>query len=367
MLAEALERRDDILLCRFIIVTLGKLGDRRAVPILLEHLPEVQNRREMVEALGALGDPAAVPALVESLQHDAYVPVRAAAATALAQIGRGGGKNDGDNGGTNESAAPRHLIAVLTEAARHDTEPMVVAAARAAAASSEGAARERPGAGRARRCPAAGARFRRRWRSGSARSSSSVSASRPASTPTVFIRWRSSANGCAPGRCRCATRSPSRTPSSRRCSTSGARGRSSTGSRPRWARPGIMLCALAGLGGGGASSRRAAARRRAPAVVVAFCAPIAILLGQVGVHHHPGRPLHDAVPGRAAGGDRSRSRRPAAASLPAAHPAGRRALDQPARRLGGRRRGRGAPRARAAAAPPPGPATSSSPSPRRPR
>ena len=31
-LAEALDRRDDILLCRLIIVTLGKLGDRRAVP-----------------------------------------------------------------------------------------------------------------------------------------------------------------------------------------------------------------------------------------------------------------------------------------------------------------------------------------------
>ncbi|HSY39546.1 MAG TPA: HEAT repeat domain-containing protein, partial [Polyangia bacterium] len=124
VLAEALERHDDILLCRFIIVTLGKLGDRRAVPLLLAHLPEVQNRRAMVEALGALGDPAAVPALVESLQHDAYVPVRAAAATALAQIG----KSDGD-------ANAKHLIAVLTEAARHDTEPMVVAAARAAAAS----------------------------------------------------------------------------------------------------------------------------------------------------------------------------------------------------------------------------------------
>ena len=125
VLAQALERHDDILLCRFIIVTLGKLGDRRAVPILLAHLPEVQNRREMVEALGALADPAAVPALVECLQHDAYVPVRAAAATALAQIG----KDDRDG------TARRHLIAVLTSAARQDTEPMVVAAARAAAES----------------------------------------------------------------------------------------------------------------------------------------------------------------------------------------------------------------------------------------
>ena len=128
VLAEGLERRDDILLCRFIIVTLGKLGDRRAVPLLLAHLPEVQNRREMVEALGALGDPAAVPALVETLQHDAYVPVRAAAATSLAQLGKNEGKNEG-------SAGAKHLIAVLSDAARHDTEPMVVGAARAAAES----------------------------------------------------------------------------------------------------------------------------------------------------------------------------------------------------------------------------------------
>ena len=42
-----------------IIVSLGKLRDRRAVPVLLEHLPEVQNRREMVDALGEIGDPAA--------------------------------------------------------------------------------------------------------------------------------------------------------------------------------------------------------------------------------------------------------------------------------------------------------------------
>ena len=126
VLAEALDRHEDILLCRFIVVTLGKLGDRRAVPILLAHLAEVQNRREMVEALGALGAPTAVPALIETLQHDAYVPVRAAAATSLAQIGQSGGKNA-------DSAPTRRLIAVLKEAARHDTEPMVIAAARAAA------------------------------------------------------------------------------------------------------------------------------------------------------------------------------------------------------------------------------------------
>jgi arylsulfatase A-like enzyme len=125
VLAEALERRDDMLLCRLIIVTLGKLGDRRAVPILLQHLPEVQNRREMVEALGRLGDPAAIGPLLDNLQHDAYVPVRAEAARALAKLASSGA------GG----ADARRVEAALAEAARRDTEPMVIAAAREAAAS----------------------------------------------------------------------------------------------------------------------------------------------------------------------------------------------------------------------------------------
>jgi arylsulfatase A-like enzyme/HEAT repeat protein len=124
VLAEALERRDDMLLCRLIIVTLGKLGDRRAVPILLQHLPEVQNRREMVEALGRLGDPAAIGPLLDNLQHDAYVPVRAEAARALAKLASSGA------GG----ADVRRVEAALAEAARRDTEPMVIAAAREAAA-----------------------------------------------------------------------------------------------------------------------------------------------------------------------------------------------------------------------------------------
>ncbi|HEX3903650.1 MAG TPA: sulfatase-like hydrolase/transferase [Polyangia bacterium] len=120
VLAEALDRRDDILLCRLIIDTLGKLGDRRAVPILLAHLPEVQNRREMVAALGELGDPAAVDPLLDNLQHDAYVPVRAEAARSLAKIER--------------TLRDRRVIAALEQAARRDTEPMVIAAAREAAA-----------------------------------------------------------------------------------------------------------------------------------------------------------------------------------------------------------------------------------------
>jgi arylsulfatase A-like enzyme len=115
VLAGALDAHQDVLLCRAIIVALGQLRDDRAVPVLLAHLPEVQNRREMVEALGAHGDRAAVPALIERLGTDAYVPVRAAAARALAAIG------------------DRAALPALDQAARHDTEPMVVDAARAAA------------------------------------------------------------------------------------------------------------------------------------------------------------------------------------------------------------------------------------------
>ena len=87
VLGGALDHCDDVLLCRAIIVSLGKLRDRRAVPVLIEHLPEVQNRREMVEALGDIGDPAAAEALLERLRRDEYVPVRIAAAKALAKLG----------------------------------------------------------------------------------------------------------------------------------------------------------------------------------------------------------------------------------------------------------------------------------------
>jgi arylsulfatase A-like enzyme len=132
VLGEALDRRDDIPLCRLIIVTLGRLGDRRAVPILLQHLTEVQNRREMVEALGALGDPAAIDPLLDRLRHDAYVPVRAEAAKSLAKIGMAG-KIDKAGSRPGQRGATAKIRASLIAAARHDTEPMVIAAARRAA------------------------------------------------------------------------------------------------------------------------------------------------------------------------------------------------------------------------------------------
>jgi arylsulfatase A-like enzyme/HEAT repeat protein len=120
VLGDALEQCEDILLCRGIVVNLGRLRDRRAVPVLIKHLPEVQNRREMVEALGDIGDPAAADALLERLRRDEYVPVRIAAATALAKLG------------------DAHLAALVDEAARKEKEATVVAAARAAATTLRG-------------------------------------------------------------------------------------------------------------------------------------------------------------------------------------------------------------------------------------
>ena len=115
VLGAALDHCDDVLLCRIIILSLGKLRDRRAVPALLKHLPEVQNRREMVDALGDIGDPSARDALIARLRADEYVPVRVQAALALEKMG--------------DPAA----IGALEHVVRHDTEPTVVAAAREAA------------------------------------------------------------------------------------------------------------------------------------------------------------------------------------------------------------------------------------------
>jgi arylsulfatase A-like enzyme len=114
VLAAALDQcQERILHCQLIIIKLGALRDPRAVPALLAHLPEVQNRREMVEALGAIGDRRAVPALIERLKKDEYVPVRAVAAAALARIG-----------GPAATAA-------LEWSLKHESEQSVLSAARA--------------------------------------------------------------------------------------------------------------------------------------------------------------------------------------------------------------------------------------------
>ena len=116
VLNDALDHCDDVLLCRLIIINLGRVRDRRAVPALLAHLPEVQNRREMVDALGDIGDPAARDALVVRLGSDEYVPVRVQAARALAKIG------------------DPSVVPALQRSARQETEASVAAAAREAVA-----------------------------------------------------------------------------------------------------------------------------------------------------------------------------------------------------------------------------------------
>jgi HEAT repeat protein len=114
-LADGLDHSDDMAFRRTIVITLGQLGDRRAVPVLLKHLTEVQNRREMVAALGQIGDPAAADTLLEHLRSDEYVPVRVEAARSLAKL-------------KDPRLAPR-----VEQAARNETEATVTAAARDAA------------------------------------------------------------------------------------------------------------------------------------------------------------------------------------------------------------------------------------------
>jgi HEAT repeat protein len=118
---------DQVLTCRLIVLQLGKLKDRRAVPVLLEHLGEVQNRREMVDALGDIGDPRAIPALIDRLRHDEYVPVRAQAARALAKIwlsARLGIKT------TAATVGADSIVPALARAIASESEALVIAAAR---------------------------------------------------------------------------------------------------------------------------------------------------------------------------------------------------------------------------------------------
>ncbi len=103
-----------VMICRRIVVKLGELKDPRAVPALLKHLPEVQNRREMVTALGQIADPSVVEALARRLREDEYVPVRVEAARALGFIGG------------------REARAALDRSLSHESEPAVLAAVREA-------------------------------------------------------------------------------------------------------------------------------------------------------------------------------------------------------------------------------------------
>ncbi len=70
------------------VVTLGLLGDERAVPILIDHLQNEEDRNlrfHIAQAPGWIGSTNAVPALEDAL-HDKYPMLRVEAATALKDI-----------------------------------------------------------------------------------------------------------------------------------------------------------------------------------------------------------------------------------------------------------------------------------------
>jgi HEAT repeat protein len=81
-------KSDDPRIRRYLSIVLGRLGDRRATPLLLDGLGDrdVENRVYAILALGDLRDPAAVPALAK-LTSDGEKDVRKTAAYALGTIG----------------------------------------------------------------------------------------------------------------------------------------------------------------------------------------------------------------------------------------------------------------------------------------
>jgi HEAT repeat protein len=81
-------KNDDPRIRRYLSMVLGKLGDRRATPLLVEGLKDqdVDNHVYALLALGELGDPHAVPALLPELKSSEK-DVRKTAAYALGQLG----------------------------------------------------------------------------------------------------------------------------------------------------------------------------------------------------------------------------------------------------------------------------------------
>lgn len=81
-------RDDDPRIRRYLSVVLGRLGDRRATPILLGglHDRDVENRIYALLGLGELRDPAAV-APIGALATDSEKDIRKTAAYALGEIG----------------------------------------------------------------------------------------------------------------------------------------------------------------------------------------------------------------------------------------------------------------------------------------
>ncbi|HEY4642143.1 MAG TPA: HEAT repeat domain-containing protein [Thermoanaerobaculia bacterium] len=81
-------KNDDPQIRRYLALVLGKLGDRRATPTLLEGLRDndAESRLYAIVALGQLHDPAAVPSLIAATRDDDK-DVRKTAAFSLGEIG----------------------------------------------------------------------------------------------------------------------------------------------------------------------------------------------------------------------------------------------------------------------------------------
>jgi HEAT repeat protein len=81
-------KNDDPRIRRYLALVLGKLGDRRATPVLIEglHDNDAETRLYTIVALGELRDPGAVPNLIEATRDDDK-DVRKTAAFSLGAIG----------------------------------------------------------------------------------------------------------------------------------------------------------------------------------------------------------------------------------------------------------------------------------------
>lgn len=70
-----------------LLAALAKIRARSAVPLLVQSLPDVRLRPFVVDALSAIGDRKALPALVEAFANERYVHMRVPEAKALVHLG----------------------------------------------------------------------------------------------------------------------------------------------------------------------------------------------------------------------------------------------------------------------------------------
>jgi arylsulfatase A-like enzyme len=77
----------DPILARDVVLLLGQLKDRRAVPALLEARGNVRLRKEVVQALGEIGDPRVATSLWRELLVEPRIEVRGEIARALGKLG----------------------------------------------------------------------------------------------------------------------------------------------------------------------------------------------------------------------------------------------------------------------------------------